>query len=99
MKFFLTIYMCSVIGGSCVEVPQEKHEYTRFYNTHYTCVQKGLGNAYDIIFSGQVFAADQVESLEIYPKFSCDKVIVPPQKPENPASLSLDTKVSYISHL
>ena len=34
-----------------------------------------------------VFAADQVESLELYPKFVCDKVMVPPKKPEKTTEL------------
>tara|TARA_R100001163_G_scaffold18792_1_gene16594 strand:- start:2073 stop:2348 length:276 start_codon:yes stop_codon:yes gene_type:complete len=91
--------MCSVVGGSCIEVPQEKHKYDRFYETHYACVQKGMSDAYKVLFDGNVFAADQVESLEIYPKFSCDKLMVPPKKPKSPVSLFPDTKVSYIFHL
>ena len=54
-------------------MPFEKHEYDRFYNTHYGCVQKGLGESYTILFDGKVFQADQVESLELYPKFNCQK--------------------------
>ncbi len=73
MKFFLTIYICSVVSQQCAEVPFEKHEYDRFYNTHYGCVQKGLGESYTILFDGKVFQADQVESLELYPKFNCQK--------------------------
>jgi hypothetical protein len=57
----------------CAEVPFKKHEYDRFYNTHYGCVQKGLGESYAILFDGKVFQADQVESLELYPKFNCQK--------------------------
>jgi hypothetical protein len=87
MKFFLTLYVCSVVGGSCIEVPQEKHAYDRFYETHYGCVQKGLGNSYEILFNGDVFAADRVESLELYPKFVCEKVVVPPKKPEKTTEL------------
>lgn len=73
MKFFLTIYICSVLTQQCAEVPFEKHEYDRFYNTHYGCVQKGLSESYTILFDGKVFQADQVESLELYPKFNCQK--------------------------
>jgi hypothetical protein len=73
MKFFLTLYICSVVSQQCAEVPFEKHEYKRFYGTHYACVQKGLGESYGILFDGDLFAADQVESLELYPKFMCEK--------------------------
>jgi len=74
MKFFLTIYICSVVSQQCAEVPREKHQYDRFYGTHYGCMQKGLGESYSILFDGKVFQADQIESLELYPKFTCDKL-------------------------
>ena len=74
MKFFLTIYICSALNQQCAEVPIEKYDYKRLYNTHYGCVQKGLGESYSILFDGDVFAADQVESIELYPKFHCAKV-------------------------
>jgi hypothetical protein len=74
MKFFLTIYICSVVSQQCAEVPMEKHEYDRFYKTHYGCMQKGLGESYEVLFGGKVFQADQIESLELYPKFTCEKL-------------------------
>ena len=78
--------MCSVITGNCVEVPQEKHAYDRFYKTHYGCVQKGLGESYSILFDGVHFGANVVETMELYPKFSCEKVDEPVQDPEESAS-------------
>jgi hypothetical protein len=45
------------------------------------CIQKGLGESYSILFDGKVFQADQIESLELYPKFSCDKLEIK-EKPE-----------------
>ena len=74
MKFFLTIYICSVLNQQCAEVPVEKYDYKRFYGTHYECIKKGLGESYTILFDGDVFAADQVESVELYPKFQCQRV-------------------------
>jgi len=74
MKFFLTIYICSVVTQNCAEVPPAKHDYKRLYDTHYGCVQKGLGESYGILFDGDVFGADAVEALELYPKFQCQKV-------------------------
>jgi len=74
MKFFLTIYICSVVSQQCAEVPLEKHDYKRLYKTHYGCVQKGLGESYSILFDGEVFGANAVEALELYPKFHCVKV-------------------------
>ena len=74
MKFFLTIYICSVLNQQCAEVPMDKHDYKRLHNTHYSCIQKGLGESYSILFDGDVFAADQVEALELYARYSCQKV-------------------------
>jgi hypothetical protein len=43
MKFFLTIYVCSVMCHNNVQnYLLNKHDYDRFYDTHYECVQKGL---------------------------------------------------------
>ena len=77
MKFFLTIYVCSVVAQQCAELPIEKHDYKRFYNTHYECVQKGLGESYSILFDGDIFNVEQVESLELYTNFMCQKVNQP----------------------
>jgi len=77
MKFFLTIYVCSVVAQQCAELPIEKHDYKRFYNTHYECVQKGLGESYSILFDGDIFTTEQVESLELYTNFMCPKVDQP----------------------
>jgi hypothetical protein len=77
MKFFLTIYVCSVIAQQCAELPIEKHDYKRFYNTHYECVQKGLGESYSILFDGDIFTPEQVESLVLYTNFMCQKVDQP----------------------
>jgi len=74
MKFFLTIYICSIVSQQCAEVPVEKHDYKRFYGTHYGCVQKGLGESYSILFDGDVFSANEVEALELYPRYTCKKI-------------------------
>ncbi len=81
MKFFLTIYVCSAVAQQCAELPIEKHDYKRFYGSHYDCVQKGLGESYSILYDGEIFNADQVESLRLYPNFSCEEV-EQPLKPE-----------------
>jgi hypothetical protein len=74
MKFFLTIWICSVVNQNCAEVPFKEHQYDRFYATHYECVQKGLGESYSILYDGEIFAEPVVEALELYPKFACEKM-------------------------
>ena len=73
MKFFLTIYICSVVTQNCAEVPVENHNYNRFYETHGECVQKGLGESYSVLFDGELFKIDTVNAMELYPKFMCEK--------------------------
>ena len=73
MKFFLTIWICSVVNQNCAEVPVKNHNYNRFYDSHYECVQKGLGESYSILYDGEIFAQPVVEALELYPKFVCEK--------------------------
>jgi len=73
MKFFLTIWICSVVNQNCAEVPFEKHKYNRFYASHYECIQKGLGESYSILYDGELFSPQVVEALELYPKFACEK--------------------------
>ena len=73
MKFFLTIYICSVVTQQCAEVPLDKHMYDRFYKTHGECVQKGLGESYSILFDNELFTQDVVNTMELYPKFMCEK--------------------------
>jgi len=74
VKFFLTIYICSVVTQNCAEVPVENHMYDRFYKTHGECVKKGLGESYAVLYDGKIFKLDTVNALELYPKFMCEKV-------------------------
>ena len=80
MKFFLTIYICSVVSQQCVEPSVDKYDYDRFYNTHYECVQKGLGESYSILFDGDLLDDKTINIMELYPKFTCEKV----EQPLNP---------------
>ena len=84
MKFFLTIWICSVVNQNCAEVPVKNHNYNRFYDSHYECVQKGLGESYSILYDGEIFPQPVVEALELYPKFACEKT-------DNPKNEQLDT--------
>ena len=90
MKFFLTLYICSAVSGECVSPKPEAFDYKRQYDTHYGCVRAGLGDSFELLFNGEIFSANVIETYEIYPKFSCDKNLVPPQKPvdeKQPTSL------------
>jgi len=85
MKFFLTIYLCSVITQDCVIPQNDNFKNFIYFNDHYECVQKGLGESYELLFSGEFFTKEDVLKYELYPKFSCEKVEVktPKPKPKN----------------
>jgi len=74
MKFLLTIYICSLTSGECISPKLEQFEMSQFYGTHYGCVRAGLGNSFEILFDGKTFSTNQIEKLELYPKFSCEKI-------------------------
>ena len=84
MKFFLTIYICSVVTQQCAELPVDKHAYDRFYNTHYGCMQKGLGESYEVLYNNKLFTVEVVNTMELYPKFMCEKTDNP-KTSEEPA--------------
>ena len=48
--------------------------YDRFYETHAECVKKGLGESYAVLYDGKIFKLDTVNTMELYPKFMCEKL-------------------------
>jgi len=77
MKFLLTLYICSLTTGECISPKLEELDIKQFYGTHYGCVRAGLGESFEILFDGKTFSANHIEKLELYPKFSCQKIEVP----------------------
>jgi hypothetical protein len=88
MKYLLTIAICSLTTGECVAPKLEQFNMDNYYGTHYGCVRAGLGNSFELLFDGKTFSANHIEKLELYPRFSCEKIIVPPSKPEKPGTPS-----------
>ena len=80
MKFFLTIYICSTIAGNCVTTLT----YPKPQDSYYDCVRNGLSESYDILYQGK-FSEQDVVKFRMYPKFTCEEVVVPPPKPKTPA--------------
>jgi hypothetical protein len=74
MKFLLTIYLCSIVTGDCVRPILEEYNITQYYDSHYECVQKGLGESYDLLSADGIFTSEQINEWELYPKFSCQKM-------------------------
>jgi hypothetical protein len=39
--------------------------------SHFGCVRDGLGESFEILFNGDYFNADAIETYKLYPKFAC----------------------------
>ena len=77
MKFFLTIYVCSSIMGNCFI-----HESTpKPQDSYYDCVRNGLSESYEILYQGNISEQDVVK-FKMFPRFTCEEVIIPKKKPE-----------------
>ena len=71
MKFLLTIYLCSVVTGECVQPILEEYNIRQIYDTHYKCVRSGLGDSFELLFNGEYFNEKAINEWKLYPKFSC----------------------------
>jgi len=74
MKYLLTIYICSVITGDCIQPAMESLNLQSFYKNHYDCVRSGLGDTFEVLFNGTYFTSDIIEKYQLYPKFSCNLI-------------------------
>ena len=74
MNFLLTVYVCSIVNSTCAIAPPDLIPYKQEYGTHYGCVMSGIESSYKILFDGKHFSANVVETQELYPRFTCEKV-------------------------
>lgn len=81
MKFFLTLYVCSVVANQCFEVPQDKHPYKTVHDTFSSCVKDGLGESFEVLYGGKLFKEDEINQFKYYPKYLCAP-FEPEQAPE-----------------
>jgi hypothetical protein len=77
MKFFLTIYICSMLTNQCAIPPG----YPKLKPDYYTCIKDGLGESYEILFDGQMFTGESIVANRLYAKYECQQVVVPKKKP------------------
>ena len=81
MKFFLTLYVCSVLHNNCLPVSQDMHTYQQSHDTFSSCIKDGLGQSFEVFFNGDFLKEDQINSGRLYPKFTCE-----PYAPESAES-------------
>ena len=81
MKFFLTLYVCSVLHNNCLPVTQQMHTYQQSHDTFDSCIKDGLGQSFEVFFDGSMLKRDQINASRLYPKFTCEPY-TPQQAPE-----------------
>jgi hypothetical protein len=84
MKFILTVFICSAIGGECVIPDDDAFKYPKEFSSHYSCVRQGLSDSFEILYADSYFDENAVETYRLYPTFTCKKVtakdLIPPPK-------------------
>ena len=65
MKFFLILWVCSAVQGSCLSPPITK---PTFFNTHYECVNSGYIDAMKLV---QAMGREIVEEKRLFVAFNC----------------------------
>ena len=75
MKVMLTIVMCSTLAHTCLE----PYTYPKVYNTYYDCLLDGYQKSLD---KTKEIGKSETNKYQIYSKFGCMEVIVPPPKPK-----------------
>jgi len=67
MKFLLTVFICSVVNGDCYT----NKNYPKSFDNHYECMRAGLVEAYEILIAEGNFTEEQINEVQLYPKFIC----------------------------
>ena len=76
MKFLLTIYLCAAVNGECIAPILSEYNINEYYKDHYGCVKSGLGESFELLFSGEFFDQKTINEWQLYPKFSCVPISV-----------------------
>ena len=50
-------------------------------DSYYDCVRNGLSESYEILYQGKISEQDVVK-FKMFPRFTCEEVIIPKKKPE-----------------
>ena len=65
MKFFLILWVCSAVHGTCLSPPITK---PTLFNTHYECVNEGYIDAMQLV---KAMGREIVEEKRLFVAFSC----------------------------
>jgi hypothetical protein len=65
MKYFLFLWVCSAINGSCMTPPIQK---AQLFNSHYECVNAGYIDGMQMV---QAMGEEMVEKNRLFVAFNC----------------------------
>ena len=65
MKFFLILWVCSAINGSCMLPPLQSNQ---LFNSHYECVTAGYLEGLQMV---QNMGREEVEKNRLFVAFNC----------------------------
>jgi len=65
MKYFLILWVCSAIDGSCITPPIQN---PKPFNNHYECVKAGYSAGLQMV---QAIGRNEVEKNRIFVPFNC----------------------------
>jgi hypothetical protein len=69
------IYINSIYLFSIRWTVLHKHsEYPKTFDSHYDCMRAGLSESYEILIADGNFTEEQINKLQLYPKFICQPV-------------------------
>ena len=65
MKYFLILWVCSAVNGSCLQPPIRDYQ---LFNTHYECVNVGYSKSLKMV---QTMKREVVEKNRLFVAFNC----------------------------
>ena len=65
MKYFLLLWVCSAINGSCLVPPIQSNQ---LFNSHYECVTEGYLEGLQVV---QAMGAIEIEKNRLFVAFNC----------------------------
>ena len=65
MKYFLLLWVCSAINGSCMVPPLQSNQ---LFNSHYECVKSGYLEGLQMV---QTIGAIEIEKNRLFVAFNC----------------------------
>ena len=65
MKYFLLLWVCSAINGSCMLPPLQS---SQLFNSHYECVNEGYRAGLEMV---QAMGREIIEEQRLFVAFNC----------------------------